>query len=130
VPVPAASDIARRVLLGPLEPMVRVGIERALTDRGVAVLPAAAGAEALVAEAAANAPNAIVVGNQLAGLSGRLRRAAPGATVVVWRGHVEIIEVHEPGHDRPRIVPAPAAEGLCGELFGPRPSEGEACPIT
>jgi hypothetical protein len=126
--VPSASGLERRVLLGSLDPIVRVGIERALTERGVAVLRAVAGGDALVAEAAANAPNAIVVGNQLAGLSGRLRRAAPGATVVVWRGHVEIIEVHEPGHDAPRIVPAPAAEGLCGELFGPRPSEGEACP--
>jgi hypothetical protein len=125
--MPAATQIQeRRVLLGPLDPMVRVGIERALTDRGVVIVGAMAGAEALVAEAVANAPNAIIVGNQVADLSGRLRRAAPAATVVVWRGHVEIIEVHKPGL-APRIVPAPAAEGLCGELFGPRPSEGEAC---
>jgi hypothetical protein len=127
IAVPAASAIERRVLIGQLDPIVRVGIERALTDSGVSVLAAKAGADALVAEAAAEAPNAIVVGNKAAGLSARLRRAAPAATVVVWRGHVEVIEVHEPGRDEPRIVPAPAAEGLCGELFGPRPSEGEAC---
>lgn len=126
----ATSAIDRRVLIGALDPIVRVGIERALTDSGASVLAAKAGADALVAEAEAEAPNAIVVGNEAAELSARLRRVAPAATVVVWRGNVEVIEVHEPGRDDPRIVPAPSAEGLCDELFGPRPSEGEACPRT
>jgi hypothetical protein len=126
----APSAIDRRVLIGPLDPIVRAGIERALLESGASVLAAKAGADALVAEAEAQAPNAIVVGKQAAELSAQLRRAAPAATVVVWRGNVEVIEVHEPGRDAPRIVPAPSAEGLCGELFGPRPSEGEACPPT
>ena len=123
----ATSD-PPRVLLGALDPILRVGIARALMEGGAAVLDHAIEADAVVARAAECRPDAVVVGPSPSGLCARLRMAAPAATVVVWRGDEEIIEVLTPGTSVPRVVPAPAAERLHGELFGP--NEGETCPAT
>ena len=122
----ATSD-PPRVLLGALDPILRVGIARALTEGGAAV-DHATEADALVARAAECLPDAVVVG-PAPGLSARLRVAAPTATVVIWRGDEEIIEVQAPG-SATRVVPAPPAERLHGELFGRRNNEGGSCPLT
>ena len=119
-----------RVLLGALDPILRVGIARALMEGGAAVVGHAAEADALVARAAESLPDAVVVGPTPSGLSARLCMAAPAATVVVWRGDEEVIEVLAPGTSAPRVVPAPAAERLHGELFGRGTSEGGTCPAT
>jgi hypothetical protein len=116
-----------RVLLGALDPILRVGIARALMEGGAAV-DHATEADALVARAAECRPDAVVVG-PAPGLSARLRVAAPSATVVIWRGDEEIIEVLAPG-TATRVVPAPPAERLHGELFGRRNNEGGSCPLT
>jgi len=127
--VEAMSD-RPRVLLGVLDPILSVGIARALMDGGAAVVDHATEADALVARAAECLPDAVVVGPRPSGLSARLRVAAPAATVVVWRGDEEIIEVLSPGTSAPRVVPAPPAERLHGELFGRGTSEGGSCPAT
>jgi hypothetical protein len=127
--VQATSD-PPRVLLGALDPILRVGIARALTEGGAAVVGHATEADALVARAAESLPDAVVVGPTPSGLSARLRVAAPAATVVVWRGDEEVIEVLTPGTSAPRVVPAPAAERLHGELFGRSNNEGGTCPLT
>ena len=123
--VQATSD-PPRVLLGALDPILRVGIARALMEGGAAV-DHATEADALVARAAECLPDAVVVG-PAPGLSARVRVAAPAATVVIWRGDEEVIEVLPPGTAAPRVVPAPAAERLHGELFGT--NEGGSCPLT
>jgi DNA-binding NarL/FixJ family response regulator len=115
------------VLLGALDPILRVGIARALMEGGADVVDHATEADALVARAAECLPDAVVVG-PAPGLCARLRVAAPAATVVIWRGDEEVIEVLSPGTATPRVVPAPAAERLHGELFGT--NEGEPCPLT
>jgi hypothetical protein len=127
--VQALSD-PPRVLLGALDPILRVGIARALVEGGAAVVDHATEADALVARAAESRPDAVVVGPTPSWLSARLRVAAPAATVVVWRGDDEVIEVLAPGTSAPRVVPAPAAERLHGELFGRGPTEGGTCPAT
>ena len=119
-----------RVLLGALDPIVSVGIARALEEGGATVVAQAAEADMVVARAAESLPDAVVVGPRPSGLSARLRVAAPAATVVVWRGDEEIIEVLSPGTSAPRVVPAPPAERLHGELFGRGTSEGGTCPAT
>ena len=119
-----------RVLLGALDPILRVGIARALVEGGAAVVDHATEADALVARAAESLPDAVVVGPRPSGLSARLRVAAPAATVDVWRGDEEVIEVLAPGTSAPRVLPAPAAERLHGELFGRGTSEGGTCPAT
>jgi DNA-binding NarL/FixJ family response regulator len=119
-----------RVLLGALDPIVSVGIARALEEGGATVVDQADEADMLVARAAESLPDAVVVGPRPSGLSARLRVAAPAATVVVWRGDGEVIEVLSPGTSAPRLVPAPAAERLHAELFGRGTSEGGTCPAT
>ena len=119
-----------RVLLGALDPILRVGIARALVEGGAAVVDHATETDALVAHAAESLPDAVVVGPRPSGLSARLRAAAPAATVIVWRGDEEVIEVLDPGTSAPRVIPAPAAERLHGELFGRGTSEGGTCPAT
>ena len=126
--VQATSD-PPRVLLGALDPILSVGIARALTEGGASVVDHATEADALVARAAECLPDAVVVG-PAPGLSARVRVAVPTATVVIWRGDEEIIEVLAPGTATPRVVPAPAAERLHGELFGRRNNEGGSCPLT
>ena len=118
------------MLLGALDPILRVGIARALTEGGAAVVDHAIEADALVARAAESLPDAVVVGPTPSGLCARLRLAAPAAMVVVWRGDEEVIEVLTPGTSAPRVVPAPAAERLHRELFGRGNDEGEICPAT
>jgi DNA-binding NarL/FixJ family response regulator len=113
-----------------LDPILSVGITRALEEGGAAVVDHASEADALVARAAECLPDAVVVGPRPSGLSARLRVAAPAATVVVWRGDEELIEVLAPGTSAPRVLPAPAAERLHGELFGGGTSEGGTCPAT
>jgi hypothetical protein len=125
-----ATSEPPRVLLGALDPILRMGIARALVEGGDAVVDHASEADALVARAAESRPDAVVVGPKPSGLSARLRLAASAATVVVWRGDEEVIEVLAPGTSAPRVVPAPAAERLHGELFGRRTSEGGTCPAT
>jgi DNA-binding NarL/FixJ family response regulator len=127
--VQATSD-PPRVLLGVLDPILSVGITRALEEGGAAVVDHASEADTLVARAAECLPDAVVVGPRPSGLSERLRVAAPAATVVVWRGDDELIEVLAPGTSAPRVLPAPAAERLHGELFGGGTSEGGTCPAT
>ena len=126
--VQATSD-PPRVLLGALDPILRLGIARALMEGGAAVVDHAE-ADALVARAAESLPDAVVVGPSPSGLTERLRVAAPAATVVVWRSDEELIEVLAPGTSAPRVVPAPAAERLHGELFGRGNNEGGTCPAT
>jgi hypothetical protein len=127
--VQAMSD-PPRVLLGALDPILSVGITRALEEGGAAVVDHASEADTLIARAAESRPDAVVVGPTPSGLRERLRVAAPAATVVVWRGDDELIEVLSPGTSAPRVMPAPAAERLHGELFGGATSEGGTCPAT
>jgi hypothetical protein len=127
--VQATSD-PQRVLLGALDPILSVGITRALQEGGAAVVDHAGEVDTLVALAAASLPDAVVVGPSPSGLTERLRLAAPAAMVVVWRGDEELIEVLAPGTSAPRVMPAPAAERLHGELFGGGTSEGGSCPAT
>jgi hypothetical protein len=127
--VEAMSD-PPRVLVGALDPILSVGIARALEEGGAAVVDRTTEADALVARAAECLPDAVVVGPRPSGLCERLRVAAPAATVVVWRGDEEVIEVLAPGTSSPRVVPAPTAERLHRELFGRGSTEGGTCPAT
>ncbi|CAN0487144.1 unnamed protein product, partial [Phaeothamnion confervicola] len=74
-----------RVLLGNLAPVMRLGMERLLADRGVDVSVEACAAEVPVA-AAAFAPDAIVLplDGEAANEVGRARAAAPGAKLILW----------------------------------------------
>jgi DNA-binding NarL/FixJ family response regulator len=133
--VAPAADAKPRVLLGTLDPILRVGIVRALREGGASVIDGAGAGDALVERAAASAPDAVVLGAAAGGADGadlraRLRSAAPEATLVIWRNDAEQIEVLRPGASTPRVMSAPVAERLAVELFGDADDEGGPCPAT
>lgn len=121
------------VLVTGLEPMVRVGIARALADGGADVLDhTRSSPDALVRAAAESGPDAIVLGDRAWSdhdLGARLRAAAPGATFVSWHAGADAVAVLAPGTELPRVMPAPTAAELSDELLG-RAGKGESCPST
>jgi hypothetical protein len=87
---------------------------------------------ALVSRAAESSPDAVVVGDgpsSTPDLGARLRAAAPGATLVLWRTDASVVAVLVPGAASPRVMPAPTAAQLSSELFGPS-DKGETRPST
>jgi hypothetical protein len=126
-------DPRRRVLLIGLDPMVQVGMARALVEGGAELLDEPhPNPDALVRGVAESGPDAIVLGGGLSGvpdLSARLRAAAPGATLMLWRTDARVVAVLAPGADSPRVIPAPTEAELQSELFGPA-GKGETCPST
>lgn len=128
----SASDATPRVLLGALDPILRVGVARALLEAGLRVIDGSASADALVERAASFAPDAVVLSAAAsdAGLQARLRAAAPGATLVLWRTDGEVVEVSKPGTSAPRVMAAPAAAELARLLFGDAADQRGSGPAT
>ena len=128
-----ASENRPLVLVVGLDPIFQVGMARALADGGAEVIDEThPNPDALVRRVAERVPDAIVLGDGLSShpdLSARLRAAAPGATLMLWRTNSRVVAVLAPGVDAPRVVPAPTAGELSDELFG-RPGKGETCPST
>jgi hypothetical protein len=88
-----------RVLLGDLEPIVRLGMETVLRENG--------------AEIVDEEPDAVVLdiahGSSRA-LAARIRRDSPATIVVLWARDEEVMEVL--GGSAPQRVPAPGVEDL------------------
>lgn len=121
------------MLLARLEPIFQVGLARALADGGAEVIDETnPNPDALVRQAAERGPDAIVLGDGAGAISNvgeRLRAAAPGATLVLWRTGARVVAVLVPGAESPRVIPAPNADQLSNELFGSS-AKGEICPST
>jgi hypothetical protein len=117
-----------RILLAGLDPIFEMGMARALVDGGAELVEAVcADADALVGAAASERPDAIILGVASRAAGPRLRAAAPDATIVLWRHDAVAVAVLTPGDVSPRLMPAPAAEALCKELFE---LKGAACRPT
>jgi DNA-binding NarL/FixJ family response regulator len=115
------------VLLGNLEPMVRLGMTEVLTDGGVEVLPQHGAPEGIVAEAERLLPDAVVLGLEGDGsrwLRERLLAVAPAAKVILWARDEHAMEVWEAGKATPRHVLAAGQEALLRELNEQQPSQG------
>jgi DNA-binding NarL/FixJ family response regulator len=108
-----------RVLLGPLGPLVRLGVSSTLTmDGNVEIVGDEDETDAAVSAAGQLAPDVIILGGDpraAKALSDRLRAAAPAATLIFCPTD-ERIEVLDPGTSKVRRCPATAADGLRLEL--------------
>ncbi|MDX6677646.1 MAG: hypothetical protein QOE31_1698 [Solirubrobacteraceae bacterium] len=113
------DDREPRVLLGPLGPLVRVGVTTVLATLGAAVVHAEEDEGDVVVGAAQRlAPDAIILGGSpraSRALSERLRAVAPDASLIFCPTD-ERIEVLDPGTSTTRRCPARAADGLRFEL--------------
>ena len=106
----------RRVLLGNLAPMTRLGMARLLADWGVDVTEESRTAELPVA-AAALAPDAIVLPMDGAATEvGRAQAAAPDAKLILWARDESEMHVYDAGRSVPRRVLAGMPGALLSEL--------------
>jgi len=116
-------DMARepgpRVLLGNLGPIMRLGMNRVLSEEGCQVVGQEDRPSAIVGAAHRLHPDIVVLdldggsSNELAQL---VRGASPETTVVLWAREEDLMEVLEPASSASRRVAAPIVERLRGEL--------------
>jgi DNA-binding response OmpR family regulator len=116
-------DMARepgpRVLLGNLGPIMRLGMNRVLSEQGCQVVGQEDRPSAIVGAAHRLQPDIVVLdldggsSNELAQL---VRGASPETTVVLWAREEDLMEVLEPSSSASRQVAAPIVERLRGEL--------------
>jgi DNA-binding NarL/FixJ family response regulator len=109
-----------RVLLGNLEPVVKLGMTMVLEEDGIDVIGEESRPAALVLLAGHLRPDAVVLGLEHAAsreLSDRVREASPETTVVLWARDEDVMEVVDPGASEPRRVFTPVPEELRSELM-------------
>jgi DNA-binding NarL/FixJ family response regulator len=115
----SVSDGAPRVLLGNLEPMVRLGMAVILEEGGIVVIGEEERPQALVLLAGRLHPDAVVLDIGKAdsrALGGRVQAASPSTTLVFWARDEDVMEVLPPGGELQR-TPDPHAKELCAALL-------------
>ena len=108
-----------RVLLGNLEPMVRLGMIDVLAEDGVEVIGEEERPQALVLMAGRLQPDAVVLDLLLPSsreLCSRVRTASPQTKVILWARDEDAMEVLDPGSTTPRRIVAAVPEELRSEL--------------
>jgi DNA-binding NarL/FixJ family response regulator len=108
-----------RVLLGNLEPIVRVGMIDVLTEDEVEVIGDEERPQALVLMAGRLRPDAVVLDLLEASsreLGERVRAASPETTVILWARDEDALEVLDPGPIAPRRYYAGVLDELRSEL--------------
>jgi DNA-binding NarL/FixJ family response regulator len=116
-----ASEAGPRVLLGNLGPIMRLGMNRVLSEEGCQVVGQEDRPSAIIGAAHRLRPDIVVLdldngsSRELAQL---VRGASPETTVVLWAREEDFMEVLEPVWNTSRLVAAPVVERLRGELSG------------
>jgi DNA-binding NarL/FixJ family response regulator len=107
------------VLLGPLEPMVALGMSMVLQEDGIEVVGEEMRPPALVLMAGRLRPDAVVLDLGQATsreLGDRVRLASPETTVIFWARDEDVMEVVGPGSSEPRRIDSAVPEELRSEL--------------
>ncbi len=116
-----AIEPGPRVLLGNLGPIMRLGMNRVLSEEGCQVVGQEDRPSAIIGAAHRLRPDIVVLdldngsSHELAWL---VRGASPETTVVLWGREEDLMEVLEPVSSTSRLVAAPIVERLRGELSG------------
>ena len=117
------DDGRTRVLLGNLEPMVRLGMIDVLSEDGVEVVGEEERPQALVLMAGRLRPDAVVLDLHRGSsreLRDRVRTASPETKVILWAREEDAMEVLDPGATTPRRFFAAVPEELRSELSNVR----------
>jgi DNA-binding NarL/FixJ family response regulator len=112
-----------RVLLGNLEPMVRLGMIDVLQEEGIEVIGEEERPQALILMAGRLQPDAVVLDlldRSSRELGERVRTASPETKVVLWSRDEDVMEVLDPGSTTPRRYFAAVPEELRSELSNVR----------
>ena len=114
-----ASEPRPRVLLGNLGPIMRLGMNRVLSEEGCHVVGQEDRPSAIVGAAHRLRPDIVVLdldGGSSHELGQLVRGASPETTVVLWAREEDLMEVLEPASSASRLVSAPIVARLRGEL--------------
>ena len=109
------------VLLGNLGPIMRLGMNRVLSEEGCRVVGQEDRPSAIIGTAHRLRPDIVVLdldngsSHELAQL---VRGASPETTVVLWAREEDLMEVLEPVWNTSRLVAVPIVERLRSELSG------------
>jgi hypothetical protein len=114
-----AIEPAPRVLLGNLGPIMRLGMNRVLSEEGCQVVGQEDRPSAIIGAAHRLRPDIVVLdldGGSSHELAQLVRGASPETTVVLWAREEDLMEVLGPVSSTSRLVSAPILERLRGEL--------------
>ena len=117
------EDEPPRVLLGNVDPILRLGLVAVLTEAGMDVVATEQHAQRIVSEAARLQPDAVVLDRDDDSsriLCERVRAASPGTTLILWTRDESLMEVLDPGPRRSRMVAPSRLEDLRSELTASR----------
>lgn len=109
------------VLLGNLGPIMRLGMNRVLSEQGCQVVGQEDRPSAIIGAAHRLRPDIVVLdldNGSSYELAQLVRGASPETTVVLWAREEDLMEVLEPVSSTSRLVSAPIVERLRGELSG------------
>jgi DNA-binding NarL/FixJ family response regulator len=116
-----ASEPRPSVLLGNLGPIMRLGMNRVLSEQGCQVVGQEDRPSAIIGAAHRLRPDIVVLdldNGSSYELAQLVRGASPETTVVLWAREEDLMEVLEPVSSTSRLVSAPIVERLRGELSG------------
>jgi DNA-binding NarL/FixJ family response regulator len=108
-----------RVLLGNLDPIVRLGMTGVFEQDGIVVVGSEEQPAMIVAEAKRLRPDIIVLPLDSTGtliLGRQVRAAAPDAKVILWARDEDEMQVLDPGSSTPRLIHSLLPEALRREL--------------
>ena len=112
-----------RVLLGNLEPLVRLGMMDVLSEDGLELIGDEQRPAALVLMAGRLRPDVVVLDllqRSSRELTERVRTASPDTKVILWARDEDAMEVLDPGATTPRRIFAEVPEELRSELSNVR----------
>jgi DNA-binding NarL/FixJ family response regulator len=110
------------VLLGNLEPMVRLGMTGLVEGTAVEFVIGEGTPAKVVAQAQELHPDIVVLRLDDAGtlvLSSEVRAVAPDAKLILWARDEDEMQVFDPGSTTPRRIRSALVEALRGELTSP-----------
>jgi DNA-binding NarL/FixJ family response regulator len=109
------------VLLGNLGPIMRLGMNRVLSEQGCQVVGQEDRPSAIIGAAHRLRPDIVVLdldNGSSYELAQLVRGASPETTVVLWAREEDLMEVLEPVWNTSRLVAVPIVERLRSELSG------------
>ena len=114
-----ATEPRPRALLGNLGPIMRLGMNRVLSEQGCQVVGHEDRPSAIVGAAHRLRPDIVVLdldGGSSHELAQLVHGASPETTVVLWAREEDFMEVLAPVSSTSRLAVAPVVERLRGEL--------------
>lgn len=126
--MPGLSPSRPRVLLGNLEPVVRMGMVRALEDYGCELVGDPQGITDIVGQAEHLRPDAVVLDLDHAAtqeLVQLVQSASPMSKLILWARDEDVMEVVDPGAASPRLI----VDSVSVELHRELSSSSTATPM-